>query len=730
MSHEPWDDERLTTAFTERARPHVTPPALAVETVEAVRAGRRLQTVSPWRPWMAAAAVVVLAVAVVGVSLPRSSGPAPSRPATPSAATAEPQGVLPAETGGPAFTPSSVADLPVMTIEEAVAVRDAGVDDREIKVAGWLPPDRIYSCPLVPASPPPAPLQPGCGSVGDQLYGAANLGTGQTLRVYLGGVDVAWRPGPGTSPSTRVELVGHFDDRRAQACPIPPDCADRLVVDQVSSADGAAVPLSLDLDRYLPSSVQARWTPQELEDLFASYGQVLSMVVMPISSLGSMEPTVSAFAREPQDRLVWRVQVLADDHALTFLVEDVGDSAHEVEDDGSVSSIPLASLPAIRPDDTVLGLPLLDVGQAAAIRDGGVDDQEIAVRGWLASLAVPCPSTGAEPAAPFGISCENSFTWLSGSADQPGTDGPVGPSIRPVFQFADVFGSAPQQAILIGHFDDRRSNECSPGTGAACGDWFIVDRTGSAPTGYLTTYLTDAPTRTNAVGVESSISVESPDGKILSMVVLPDGGLGAVEPSIGNRRRARTAFDGIVWRAQVLEDGHATTYLFPDEGDALYEMNTDGDPVLVSGETPASPDPSLAAWPPPDAAYLITLNSPIGVGKPPVRVAIVDPSSRLASVEVPPGSDQGIAIPEGERAWVAGEAGADARTVRLAWVGTICDHLVTVTIDPALDAIQVDGGSRPACDAMAVERQVVLTFEHPVDPAAITVTYTETLTGG
>ena len=70
----------------------------------------------------------------------------------------------------------------------------------------------------------------------------------------------------------------------------------------------------------------------------------------------------------------------------------------------------------------------------------------------------------------------------------------------------------------------------------------------------------------------------------------------------------------------------------------------------------------------------------------------------------------------------------DARLVRLTWEGSLCDGRVVVTIDPAGTSIVVDSGPRPACDASAMGRELILTFRTRVDPTKVRVDYLETIT--
>ena len=66
----------------------------------------------------------------------------------------------PAAATGP-VVPASVFDLPVINVSEALEVRDAGVDDRELAVRGWFSPLAPVSCPA-PANWPVSPVEPNC----------------------------------------------------------------------------------------------------------------------------------------------------------------------------------------------------------------------------------------------------------------------------------------------------------------------------------------------------------------------------------------------------------------------------------------------------------------------------------------------------------------------------------------------------------------------------------------
>ncbi len=116
-----WPDERLAAAFLARAAARPTPQDLAAATLERVR---RSSPRSPSRPWryslgaIGAAAAVVIVVAAIAIGRPAAEpGQSPSI--------------------GPAAT---APGLPVLSVAEAIAIRDADPTDREIAVRGYFSP--------------------------------------------------------------------------------------------------------------------------------------------------------------------------------------------------------------------------------------------------------------------------------------------------------------------------------------------------------------------------------------------------------------------------------------------------------------------------------------------------------------------------------------------------------------------------------------------------------------
>ncbi len=419
---------------------------------------------------------------------------------------------------------------------------------------------------------------------------------------------------------------------------------------------------------------------------------------------------------------------------------DVPPSAGPSTDRTPMSS---ATLPS-----SIMGMPIIGVGDAIAARDNGVNDRELAVRGWFSPIGpMPCPYTPAmSPVQPV---CPDAWTVLMEEPQslvtvvRDGFEGrdPSGPSFQIDLDDLDrtwapdlpaVGPAMPIELVVVGHFDDRRSFAC-PGEVDLCRDRFVVDRVAFAdgrpvPTSALD--LVDGGAVSTAAEVAATVSETVRGAEFLSMVAV-DGELGLqrVEPSIGVF--ARLQGQRAIWVVRLLDRcvirctaragaGEFGTYLLVDGTDTLFKIDADNVATQVVGTLPvASPVP----WPP-DGATVIVLRSPVGEGRPQPRVAVVDLSGRLTSAREVRDSDPPVTIvEEGDR---AGFARDREGAYRLRWAGGICDGDLTVTIAADLRGIVVDGGQQVACDAMGIGRELVLKFSQQVDPADVDVMYTET----
>jgi hypothetical protein len=391
---------------------------------------------------------------------------------------------------------------------------------------------------------------------------------------------------------------------------------------------------------------------------------------------------------------------------------------------------------------SVQGLPIVDIRQAIRVRDAGADDSEIAVRGWFTPAPpVSCdPAAGAARVSPVQTICPDQLTWLTEDAeslvhvsgDRTDTHAPNGLGLNPYLDglATDWFpalpgpgadgGSTPADVVFLGHFDDRRAELCPRDEIDACRDRFVVDAVafvhGVAQPASVVDRTSGAVS--SVADIESIVATETPASPILSMTVV-DGatGLAAVEPSLGTGQ-AGLIDQARLWVVRVLEGDRVVTYVVIDGSDAIYELNSDGDAILVGGTPPTSEATgSPAPWPP-AGARVIALTSQVGAGKPPVRVAVVDRSGRLTGVGEK-GTIDPSSITLDQRIEAYAELEASPGRVHLVWVGGICDSRITVTVAEDLKTITFDMGPAVACDSIGIERQLVLDFSGLVEVPSI-----------
>lgn len=245
-------------------------------------------------------------------------------------------------------------------------------------------------------------------------------------------------------------------------------------------------------------------------------------------------------------------------------------------------SIP-PSLPFPGPME-VLGLDVIDVEAALAIRARPDDDREIAVSGWFwENPSVARCRIG--PGSMFGADCG---FW--DALEQ----GPGGGSRMPLYfgpAVTNVGLPKPSSAaiVVIGHFDDRRSDACGPARADACADVFWVDTlwmNGQSIDRDWTASTSDEPAPSG--GHETAWArVTSPDGEPLtplSVGLISGALLGTLEPaSVG-----RIAAEPWIWLVTAYEpsSGRVRTFVIPDsvlqasDGIVFYEV--DGDEVLTT----------------------------------------------------------------------------------------------------------------------------------------------------
>jgi hypothetical protein len=117
---------------------------------------------------------------------------------------------------------------------------------------------------------------------------------------------------------------------------------------------------------------------------------------------------------------------------------------------------------------------------------------------------------------------------------------------------------------------------------------------------------------------------------------------------------------------------------------------------------------------------------PVPIGSPavpPVHVVLVDNGGNATSVDVVDESGLLTAAVSGPAAEGASVDAFDATndtatTLRLTWLGSPCDTVHRLTIDPTLTVLTLD---RPLChgDSIGVDRTLLLTFSRPVDATSL-----------
>ena len=300
----------------------------------------------------------------------------------------------------PEPTPTEAAprlgQLPVKTVEDLIAAAETPTAG-EVVVRGWLARSAaIVDCQI---EIDPHPLIPYCTDFGlyltDEKVPIDRGFVGPSVPHVFPMLRVDAHTAATVAPGGALEVLalGHQLDHRWTTCPEAQqaDCKARFVMIRWS----------------LPANHSGRpsdpWaSPDGLPVTGPSDAvQVLSSVVggVTVVSIGVADPdalrSIEWHTRaKPDLQTSWVIRALiggdAEPIARTFLVGDEGHATVlEVTETGPVD---LIGQPASAPPTEVLGLPVISVEEAIAIRDPGRDDREIAVRGWFPPRrAVRCP---------------------------------------------------------------------------------------------------------------------------------------------------------------------------------------------------------------------------------------------------------------------------------------------------------------------------------------------------
>lgn len=519
----------------------------------------------------------------------------------------------------PARDPSAAPTTPVpsngsvpfpdpISVSEAIAIRDAGPDGRELVVQGWFSPIAPLSCPYTPAT---SPIQSVCPDqwivlMGDpeSLVTVRNDGfegrepNGPAFQIDLDDLDTSWIPAlPTVGPAAPIEIVvvGHFDDRRSFACPEEQACRDRFVVDEVQAADGRTLPFSAPdyADGGAASSVEAIRT---LVTDAVPGTAILSMAAVNGADMQRIEPNIMAFVPFQEERVVWVVRALDRCEGLcragvvgapqTFVVVDGTDRVFAF-DDRQVARQIAGGIAPIRPAE-LPGLEVVDVEAALEIQALPGDDREIAVRGWIWRLNPDClvfERTDVEELF-FGEGCRSDSLMAA-------VDGTFDDATLPLAIGQASTGSLPfdrrVEVVLIGHFDDRRSGGCSAALSKRCADMFWVDGVSLdgelGPRDWVTAVRGGSgPTYTHDQAWDRVRGPEEDPLVPLSIGLIIGPTLAKLEPATAGVIPVEMWY----WHVTAYEpsSGRLRTFVIPDSvlgnHDGVVSYEVDGDDVLVS----------------------------------------------------------------------------------------------------------------------------------------------------
>jgi hypothetical protein len=498
-----WPDDRLAGAFRSRADAHPTPSDLAAPTIDRIR---RAPRIAPTRDRFVRLGGIVATAAVVAI-----------------AAVA----LLARPTGGPISSPGPTTfGLPILSVSEALAIRDGGVDDREIAIHGFLSERIVVACPFVARPPNPTELR--CPEAFAWLMSAPEsivLRNGNSVTVH-GPTGPALNPGlalvdttgviSDSDVATPVVFIGHFDDRRADFCPadVRPTCADTFIVDRIDRGTLATVTV-----KDLAQPDQPVRADSEIDALIRRVDpslRILSRRVVAVERLASTEPVYQATPSGTPSyvsKAAWVVTALppldAGGRAVarTFVIFDGTDLVSEITRNGPIhvtlgdaaspspgttsTSMPNPSLgPTTSPTpsqsaqatlSTLLAAPIT-VSQAIDHRDNHLDDSELAVSGYWIDHSGQLRCAYAVHRSPVELGCQ--WRWLTEvpPVDWTNSSEPDQPALAPILAarafvdpaIADGITTG-VSVIALGHFDDPRAGQCDPYRVESCRRNFIVD---------------------------------------------------------------------------------------------------------------------------------------------------------------------------------------------------------------------------------------------------------------
>ncbi len=626
-----------------------------------------------------------------------------------------------------ATTAPRLADLRVMTVQELIEATVAPTAD-EVIVRGWLArSNAILDCNV---ELDPNPLIPHCEEFGLFLFQDPPFVEHGTLEPRLPHVVPMLRIDAHAAvpamPGIAVEVLamGHLLDHRWRTC--PPDaqdeCQRRFVIDRVILADQP-------LDDELPgpwASPSDRPVDDPSQAVDALTGIVGGITVISIGNadadaVRSIEPLVRAINNE-QGAWVIRALVAGDNApvARTFLVGDVGHPTISEMTESGVIDLMAPSVPvATDPPTEVLGLPVLSVEEAIAVRDAGRDDREIAVRGWYDRKLNRCAAPRVPVSNPLENYCQAIYLLSAASTAR----AEVPEITRVDIEIDDletgwIRAGKDIELVAIGHFDDRRAAWCHSSRIDACRDRFVVDRVewadgATQPLSVIKNRGTEDPP---VEPVLAALDKARPGRPVLSVHAQRAWELVKVEPSLSDGRPGITD-EPVLWSARVLEDGIAVTYIVVNGSDRIYRVEIDGTTTLVAG---VPPNDHAQAWPP---AGVIDVSLRNGSTDTVTKAGVVDRTGLVVEARAAnDGDPRGPATDLRSGEMSIAQAAPD--TIIAYWDGSLCDDRFVLTIfgeraGVPPDRAELRGEHASSCRLALIHRGIVVRFSRPVDAATI-----------
>ena len=377
--------------------------------------------------------------------------------------------------------------------------------------------------------------------------------------------------------------------------------------------------------------------------------------------------------------------------------------------------------------------------EALDVRGAGQDDRELAVRGWFSPYPrIPCAHR--EVRLLLQEQCPDQYIVLQRDPDDLTKNGPGGsaghlptsPNVELYLDDVDLAWqpeSAPVEIVVIGHFDDRRSAACPAAEEQACRDRFVVDRVDRVDgvDQPLSAMHLSEPMEPSELARLDQVRAPLGDALVLSVLIgQSSDGFPFREPAVDDGPGGIDPSD-LVWVFRVLENGLEQSYAVDESTGALYRM--EGTRLTVTRSVPdtsppATTPPIAAPTPAPSAegpstGHVRMLALPDGlVGS--VRTGIEDQDDMLTGARI--ATPEELTPSDAPLGRTLGLTAIGDRELLIRWTGSVCDVSLVLQVirppaDPNAPPVQLDlFGQREPCDAIAIERGVVLTFRDPVDP--------------